>query len=362
MQRRKLPGRAALGPKALTVAGRHRWRLPRPSLHHLQKLKPGREHVLRRPDPGGVPGGKTRELQPGRCCEIAEYPGHVLVTERARANLAALGQRPEQRPALQACRSEPCLDMRHGVGRQVLDCAFAFLVGFRASHQDGAGAVGAALQISDLQGHELGAAQQSVVGDGHEGGVAERDQRRLGLALRHAPMQALGRLRGDHAIDAGTVEGLGLLLAPALGPVHPLDREPHDLVGTRVRQAGGPVQRGDRGAVAFDRGARLHLGLGIDESGDRLGRRRQHRPAGLPAPGGEDAAVGGEGPDGVGGEGTVGGAGVALEPLDQDLVGRRQGRGERDRQRRRLEGGFRGRVGAVEVHVPSLPGRALTIH
>lgn len=205
-------------------------------------------------------------------------------------------------------------------------------------------------------------AQQGVVGDGHEGSVAERDQRGLGLALRHAPMQALGRLLGDHAINAGTVKGLGLLLAPALGPVHPLDREPHDLVGTRVRQAGGPVQRGDRRAVAFDRGARLHLGMSVDEGGDRLRGRGQHRPAGGTASGGEDPAVGSEGPDRVVGEGAVGGAGVLLHALDQDLVGPRQACGEWDRQRRRLVGDFWGRVGAIEVHGRSVAGRALTIH
>ena len=104
-------------------------------------------------------------------------------------------------------------------------------------------------------------------------------------------MQTLGRLHVQHTLDAAPVERLGLLLAPAFGPVHPLYGKPNDLVRTGVLQTGCAVERCDRGAVALDGRPGLRLSLRVDEGRDGLGRGRQHRAPLVLAPRGEEPAV-----------------------------------------------------------------------
>ena len=66
---------------------------------------------------------------------------------------------------------------------------------------------------------------------------SSRRRGHLRISFRDAPMQLRRHLRRQQAIDARPVEGLGLLLARAVGAVMP-DGEPHDLFG-----AGAPLRK-----------------------------------------------------------------------------------------------------------------------
>ena len=81
-------------------------------------------------------------------------------------------------------------------------------VGLGAAHQHGRRAVDFLNDIRHLQRHQLAPAQQRVVGDGEQRAVARIDE-----ALARRVEQALAQRPG---------EPLGLLLTPALSPVHAL--------------------------------------------------------------------------------------------------------------------------------------------
>jgi len=119
----------------------------------------------------------------------------------------------------------------HGVGGQEARRAFPLLMGFRAAYQHGAGAIGSDGEIGNLDGHELTAARERIVGHGDERAIAGINRPAAG--------------GGDHALDGQAGEASGLALARATLTAHALEGELHGEAGAWILKAGVPVARRD---------------------------------------------------------------------------------------------------------------------
>ena len=299
---------AAARKEPLAIGVDHRRRLSSPRVQYRRELYPCCNHVLRGPHPRAVPQEPLDQLQSEpRPARHRLEDARDLTRIEPLAEGAAPGDRAKEPPLGERASLDPPSYQRHGVSGEVHHVAPALALGLRATHQMCGASPHLLHQIRNLQGDELGAAQQRIVGDCEQRAVAVVDE---------PPARDIGQ-----ATAKRPGERLRLALSAALSPVHVPERKAH--LGRRERRLAPEraVRDGESRRVAAHRRGRAGGGHCVDERGDGLRARRQRLPPRLFAPAGVDGEVRPDRAFGVEAEARAGCAGETPELVRDARIG-----------------------------------------